>query len=67
MSLVAVAFVRDLDPQFFGASEEVAFGGEACTCGRATHFVGSVKITINVHKGTVGKVVLGVEEFIRWP
>ncbi len=44
VSLVAVAFVRDLDPQFFGASEEVAFGGDACTCGRATHFVGSVKM-----------------------
>ena len=44
VSLVAVAFVRDLDPQFFGASEEVAFGGEACTCGRATHFVGAVKM-----------------------
>ncbi len=44
ISLVAVAFVRDLDPQFFAASDEVAFGGEACTCGRATHFVGSVKM-----------------------
>jgi len=44
VSLVAVAFVRDLDPQFFGASDEVGFGGEACTCGRATHFVGSVKM-----------------------
>lgn len=44
VSLVALAFVRDLDPQFFGASDEVAFGGEACTCGRATHFVGSVKM-----------------------
>lgn len=44
VSLVALAFVRDLDPQFFAASDEVAFGGEACTCGRATHFVGSVKM-----------------------
>jgi hypothetical protein len=44
ISLVALAFVRDLDPQFFGASEDVAFGGEACTCGRATHFVGAVKM-----------------------
>ena len=44
VSLVAVAFVRDLDPQFFGASDDVAFGGETCTCGRATHFVGSVKM-----------------------
>jgi hypothetical protein len=44
ISLVALAFVRDLDPQFFGASEDVAFGGEGCTCGRATHFVGAVKM-----------------------
>jgi hypothetical protein len=44
VSLVAVAFVRDLDPQFFGASDDVAFGGDACSCGRATHFVGSVKM-----------------------
>lgn len=44
ISLVALAFVRDLDPQFFNASEEVAFGGTACSCGRATHFVGSVKM-----------------------
>jgi len=44
ISLVALAFVRDLDPQFFNASDDVAFGGTACTCGRATHFVGSVKM-----------------------
>ncbi len=44
LSLVALAFVRDLDPQFFSASEDVAFGGDACTCGRATHFVGAVKM-----------------------
>lgn len=44
ISLVALAFVRDLDPQFFAASDEMAFSGEACTCGRATHFVGSVKM-----------------------
>lgn len=44
ISLVALAFVRDLDPQFFAASEDVAFAGDACTCGRATHFVGSVKL-----------------------
>ncbi|MDF2697613.1 MAG: hypothetical protein K0S65_5996, partial [Labilithrix sp.] len=44
VSLVAVAFVRDLDPQFFGASDDVAFDGSACSCGRATHFVGSVKM-----------------------
>ena len=44
MSLVALAFVRDLDPQFFTASDDVTYGGDACTCGRATHFVGSVKL-----------------------
>ncbi len=44
ISLVAVAFVRELDPQFFSASDDVAFGGESCACGRATHFVGSVKM-----------------------
>ncbi len=44
ISLVALAFVRDLDPQFFGASDEVSFSGEACSCGRATHFVGAVKM-----------------------
>lgn len=43
ISLVALAFVRDLDPQFFSASKEVAFSGERCTCGRASHFVGAVK------------------------
>ncbi len=43
VSLVALAFVRDLDPQFFAASEDVALSGDACTCGRATHFVGAVK------------------------
>jgi hypothetical protein len=44
LSLVALAFVRDLDPQFFAASDDVSFSGDACTCGRATHFVGSVKM-----------------------
>jgi hypothetical protein len=45
VALVAVAFVRELDPQFFTASEgDVVFGGESCSCGRATHFVGSVKM-----------------------
>lgn len=43
VSLVAIAFVRDLDPQFFAASTDVQFGGSACRCGRATHFVGAVK------------------------
>jgi len=42
--LVAVAYVRDLDPQFFDASDEVAYAGEACTCRNATHFIGSVKM-----------------------
>jgi hypothetical protein len=43
ISLVALAFVRDLDPQFFSASSDVAYAGESCSCGRASHFVGSVK------------------------
>lgn len=44
ISLVALAFVRDLDPQFFGASSDVAYSGDGCACGRATHFVGAVKM-----------------------
>ncbi len=44
VALIALAFVRDSDPQFFGASSEVAFRDDACTCGRATHFVGAVKM-----------------------
>jgi len=44
ISLVAMAFVRDQDPQFFAASAEVAFDGKQCAQGRATHFVGAVKV-----------------------
>jgi hypothetical protein len=44
VSLVAIAFVRDLDPQFFSASPDVTFEGNACACGRATHFIGAVKV-----------------------
>lgn len=44
VKLVAVAFVRDNDPQFFDASEEVSLSGQACACRTATHFVGSVKM-----------------------
>jgi hypothetical protein len=44
IKLLAIAFARDLDPQFFDASEEVAFQGAACACARATHFVGAVKM-----------------------
>jgi len=43
VKLVAVAFVRDDDPQFFDASDAVSFAGTACACARATHFVGAVK------------------------
>lgn len=43
IALVALAFVRDVDPQFFSASPEVSLAGESCGCGRATHFVGAVK------------------------
>lgn len=42
--LVAVAFVRDLDPQFFDATDEVTYTGDACACRGATHFVGAVKM-----------------------
>lgn len=44
ISLVAMAFVRDRDPQFFSATGEVAFDGKQCTHGRASHFVGAVKV-----------------------
>lgn len=44
IALVAMAFVRDHDPQFFTASPEVTFEGSACSAGRATHFVGAVKM-----------------------
>ena len=42
--LVAVAFVRDLDPQFFDATDDVSYGADSCACRNATHFVGSVKM-----------------------
>jgi hypothetical protein len=42
--LVAIAFVRDLDPQFFEATPDVTYGDAGCACGRATHFVGAVKM-----------------------
>jgi hypothetical protein len=41
--LLAVAFARDLDPQFFGPSDSVSYRESACSCDRATHFVGAVK------------------------
>ena len=45
LRLVAIAFVRDLDPQFFDASDDVTYAGDsACACGRASHFVGAVKM-----------------------
>lgn len=44
VSLVAMAFVRDRDPQYFSAASEVAFDGKQCAHGRATHFVGAVKV-----------------------
>ncbi len=44
LRLVAIAYVRDLDPQFFDATENVTYGDAACACGRATHFVGAVKM-----------------------
>lgn len=42
--LVALAFVRDKDPQFFEASSEVVYGDSGCSCGSSTHFVGAVKM-----------------------
>lgn len=44
LRLVAIAFARDLDPQFFEATDDVTYGDAACACGRATHFVGAVKM-----------------------
>ncbi len=41
--LVALAFVRDLDPQFFEATDDVSYQGSACACGQSSHFVGAVK------------------------
>jgi hypothetical protein len=44
--LLAMALVADDDPQFFEASEAVTPApgpGGACSCGRATHFVGAAK------------------------
>jgi hypothetical protein len=43
LRIVAIAFVRDLDPQFFEATPDVTYGDAGCACGRATHFVGAVK------------------------
>jgi hypothetical protein len=42
--LVALAFVRDKDPQFFEASSDVTYQGAGCACGTSTHFVGAVKM-----------------------
>ncbi|CAN5350086.1 hypothetical protein BH09MYX1_BH09MYX1_37940 [soil metagenome] len=44
LRLVAIAFVRDLDPQFFDASEEITYASDSCACRNATHFVGAVKM-----------------------
>jgi hypothetical protein len=44
LRLVAIAYVRDLDPQFFDATDDVSYADAACACGRATHFVGAVKM-----------------------
>lgn len=62
--LVAVAFVRDLDPQFFDATDEVSYTGDACACRGATHFVGAVKLggllsyDVTVREGEVhGKAI----------
>ena len=44
LRLVAIAFARELDPQFFEASDDVAYAEGNCACARATHFVGAVKM-----------------------
>ena len=44
LRLVAIAFVRDKDPQFFEAAGAVEYASAACACGRATHFIGAVKM-----------------------
>lgn len=44
VSLVALAFVRDDAPSAFVATPDVAYDGSACSCGRATHFVGARKV-----------------------
>jgi hypothetical protein len=41
--VMALAFVRERDPQFFKASRDVIADAGACRCGRASHFVGAVK------------------------
>jgi hypothetical protein len=41
--LVALAFVRDRDPQFFEGTSALSSEGNSCQCGRASHFIGSVK------------------------
>ncbi len=43
LKLLAVAFVRDTDPQFFEGTDALASDGTTCSCGRASHFVGAVK------------------------
>lgn len=44
VSLAAVAFVRDLDPQFFDAGDGITPAPGGCACGSATHFVGATKL-----------------------
>lgn len=43
VKLVAVAFVRDKDPQFFSPSAAMTYENDKCACGTATDFIGSVK------------------------
>ncbi|MFO0641522.1 MAG: hypothetical protein U0183_20030 [Polyangiaceae bacterium] len=44
VKLVAVAFVRDKDPQFFSPSPAMTYESEKCACAGATDFIGSVKM-----------------------
>ncbi len=72
VKLVAVAFVRDKDPQFFSPSAAMTYENEKCGCANATDFIGSVKVggllsyEITVRKGEVfGKAFEFVKAHLR--
>jgi hypothetical protein len=72
VKLVAVAFVRDKDPQFFSPSAAMTYENEKCSCANATDFIGSVKVggllsyEIVVRKGEVfGKALDFVKARLR--
>ncbi len=72
VKLVAVAFVRDKDPQFFSPSTAMTYDSDKCACAGATDFIGSVKVggmlsyEIVVRKGEAfGKALEFVKAKIR--